>query len=33
MIPALELALPMSLDYLTWDFRRDTEKDLSRAER
>ncbi len=33
MISALELALPMSLDYLTWDFSRDTEKDLNRAER
>lgn len=32
MLPTLELALPMSLDYLTWDFCRDTEADLSKAE-
>ena len=29
----LELALPMSMDYLTWDFRRNTEKDLDKAEK
>ncbi len=28
----LELALPISLDYLTWDFRRDIRQDLNRAE-
>jgi acetolactate decarboxylase len=33
MLPTMELALPMSLDYLTWDFARDTEADLSQAER
>jgi acetolactate decarboxylase len=33
MISTLELALPMSLDYLTWDFLRDSEKDLSQAEK
>lgn len=33
MLPVLELALPMSLDYLTWDFHRDTEADLGKAER
>jgi len=32
MLPTLELALPMSLDYLTCDFCRDTEADLSKAE-
>jgi hypothetical protein len=26
------LELPMSLDYLTWDFHRDTDEDLSKAE-
>ena len=29
----LELSLPMSLDYLTWDFQRDIEKDLDSAEK
>jgi len=33
MISSLELALPMSLDYLTWDFCRDTRADLSKAEK
>lgn len=33
MISSLELALPMSLDYLTWDFCRDTKADLSKAEK
>ncbi len=33
MLPTLELALPMSLDYLTWDFCRDAEADLRKAER
>lgn len=32
-ISRLELALPLSLDYLTWDFRRDVRQDLHRAER
>jgi acetolactate decarboxylase len=32
-IATLELGLPMSLDYLTWDFRRDTGADLDKAER
>lgn len=33
LVPTLELALPMSLDYLTWDFHRDTKKDLDKAEK
>ena len=32
-ISTLELGLPMSLDYLTWDFRRDTGADLDKAEK
>lgn len=32
MLPGLELSLPMSLDYLTWNFSRDTEADLKKAE-
>jgi acetolactate decarboxylase len=32
-ISTLELGLPMSLDYLTWDFRRDAEADLDEAEK
>lgn len=32
-LQTLELALPMSLDYLTWDFQRNTEKDLNKAEK
>lgn len=32
-ISRLELALPLSLDYLTWDFRRDIRQDLHQAER
>ncbi len=32
-IATLELGLPMSLDYLTWDFRRDTGADLEQAEK
>jgi len=32
-ISTLELGLPMSLDFLTWDFRRDTGADLDKAER
>ncbi len=32
-ISTLELGLPMSVDYLTWDFRRDTGADLVEAEK
>jgi len=32
-ISTLELGLPMSIDYLTWDFRRDTGADLEEAEK
>lgn len=32
MIPILELSLPISLDYLTLDFHRNTKQDLSKAE-
>jgi acetolactate decarboxylase len=32
-INRLELALPLSLDYLTWDFQRDVKEDLDKAER
>jgi acetolactate decarboxylase len=32
-ISTLELGLPMSLDYLTWDFSRDTGADLDKAEK
>lgn len=32
-IHRLELALPMSLDYLTWDFGRDVGRDLDEAEK
>ena len=32
-ISTLELGLPMSLDYLTRDFRRDTGADLDQAEK
>jgi acetolactate decarboxylase len=32
-ISSLELALPMGLDYLTWDFSRDTKQDLDKAEK
>ena len=32
-INRLEMALPMSLDYLTWDFQRDIAKDLQQAEK
>ncbi len=32
-IYTLELALPRSLDYLSWDFRRDIRQDLNRAEK
>lgn len=32
-ISTLELGLPMSLDYLTWDFRRDAGADLEQAEK
>lgn len=33
MLQTLELALPMSLDFLTWDFCRDTEADLNKVEK
>ncbi|MBW1800092.1 MAG: acetolactate decarboxylase, partial [Deltaproteobacteria bacterium] len=33
LINSLELALPMSLDYLTWDFNRDIGRDLNSAEK
>jgi acetolactate decarboxylase len=29
----LELSLPMSADYLTWDFRRDVKQDLNKVEK
>jgi len=29
----VELGLPMSLDYLTWDFQRDIGRDLDKAEK
>ncbi|BBL70223.1 acetolactate decarboxylase [Methylogaea oryzae] len=32
-VSTLEMALPMSLDYLTWDFRRNTAQDLDKAEK
>lgn len=32
-IHQLELSLPMTLDYLTWDFQRDIEQDLDQAEK
>lgn len=32
-INTLEMALPMSLDYLTWDFQRDIAQDLDQAEK
>jgi hypothetical protein len=32
-INSVELGLPMSLDYLTLDFQRNTEDDLDRAEK
>jgi acetolactate decarboxylase len=33
LLHRLELALPMSLDYLTWEFQRDTRRDLDKAEK
>jgi len=33
LLPTLELALPIGLDYLTCDFVRDTESDLNKAEK
>ena len=33
MIGTLELSLPISLDYLTWDFARDIYQDLDKAEK
>jgi len=32
-ISNVELGLPMSLDYLTWDFQRDIGRDLDKAEK
>ncbi len=32
-IPRLELALPITLDYLTWDFNRNISEDLHKAEK
>ncbi len=31
-IPRMELSLPITLDYLTWDFNRDISEDLHKAE-
>lgn len=33
ILDRLELALPKSLEYLTWDFQRDIRQDLNRAEK
>ncbi len=33
LISRLEMSLPLTLDYLTWEFSRDTEKDLEKVER
>jgi acetolactate decarboxylase len=33
MLHRVEVALPISLDYLTWDSRRDVDQDLNKAER
>jgi len=33
MISTLELSLPISLDYLTWDFTRDISQDLDKVEK
>jgi acetolactate decarboxylase len=33
LISTLELALPLSFDYLTWDFHRDIQQDLEKAEK
>jgi acetolactate decarboxylase len=33
LIYTLELSLPRTLDYLTWDFQRDTQGDLEKAEK
>jgi acetolactate decarboxylase len=32
-ISTLEMGLPMNLEYLTWDFQRDIQKDLDKAEK
>lgn len=32
MLDRIELSLPKSLEYLTWDFQRDIKKDLNKAE-
>lgn len=33
LLYTLELSLPLSLDYLTWNFQRDIKKDLDKAEK
>ncbi len=33
LINRLEMSMPLTLDYLTWDFKRDTKKDLDKVER
>ena len=33
ILSRVEVALPISLDYLTWDFRRDVDQDLTKAEK
>jgi acetolactate decarboxylase len=33
LISRFEMSMPLTLDYLTWDFKRDTEKDLDKVER
>jgi acetolactate decarboxylase len=33
LINRFEMSMPLTLDYLTWDFKRDTEKDLEKVER
>ena len=32
MLDRVELSLPKSLEYLTWDFQRDIKQDLNKAE-
>jgi len=33
ILSTLELSLPISLDYLTWDFTRDIKQDLDKVEK
>ncbi len=33
LISRFEMSMPLTLDYLTWDFKRDIEKDLDKVER